>query len=154
MRKLDIIGMLFIGAFVHKRWFIEHFDLRHRVICITLLLWYQKLMWTLYYRFTRIDIPFSVLSSPIPTIPFILYYLPPPPILTFSGHAPINTLSHCAINSHLLISCDACFSFNFYRRFLFFSLSFVVFRMLMILLFIFPLPYLCTTYYVCQHVSK
>jgi len=47
-----------------------------------------------------------------------IYYRPPPFILTFSGHAPIYILSHCVITSHLLISIDACCSFNFYCRFL------------------------------------
>jgi len=55
---------------------------------------------------------------------------------------PINILSHSVITSHLLISCDACFSFNFYRRFLFNPYSFVGFWMLWILLFIFPVAYL------------
>jgi len=75
-------------------------------------------------------------------------------VLTFSGHAPINTLSRRVITSHPFISCvDACFFFNCYRRFLFYPYSFVVFRMLWIFWFIFLVPCFCSTFCVCQHVS-
>jgi len=84
----------------------------------------------------------------------LVYYfttlLPGP---TFYSHfcraCPINILSHCVITSHLLISCDTCFPFIFYRSFLFYPYGIVVFRMLLILLFLLPVPCFCTKFCVC-----